>query len=206
MAKKGKPFYQEISDQERVFCEEYVLVPKAPDAAEKAGYCRSYGARLIKKRHIIQYISRLRTERSARVGKDADYVLSQLAMMLEADFRDLFNEDLTVKHPSEFPDNLAAVVASVEVEELWSGRGKDKKQIGEIKKIKFWDKTKLLDLIGKHVDVGAYRERKTIEHNHTHNLSDTERESRVATLLEKAQDRKDKGIKPEDEAEAKTVH
>ena len=56
---------------------------------------------------------------------------------------------------NEWPDAIAACVASVEVEELfeWEGEGDDRKKthIGYTKKVKFWDKNKSLDMIGRHL-------------------------------------------------------
>ena len=52
--------------------------------------------------------------------------------------------------------------ASVETDELYEGVGKEREQIGITRKVKLWEKTKSLELLGKNmrmfverVDIGA---------------------------------------------------
>ena len=42
---------------------------------------------------------------------------------------------------------------------MFEGRGDEKELVGILKKIKWPDKVKNLELIGKHVDVNAFKER-----------------------------------------------
>jgi phage terminase small subunit len=51
------------------------------------------------------------------------------------------------------------LVAGVEVEDLWEGRGESREHIGRLHKVKLSDRIKRLELIGKHIDVQAFKEK-----------------------------------------------
>lgn len=72
-----------ISNQERVFCEEYVVDFNATQAAKRAGYSRksaySIGSEKRKKPEIERYICYLMARRSLKTGITADRVLEELA-------------------------------------------------------------------------------------------------------------------------------
>lgn len=58
--------------------------------------------------------------------------------------KDLCHEDGRAKPMSEWPDAIAAAVSSIEIVEYFEGTGKEKEQVGWIKKFKLWDKDKQL--------------------------------------------------------------
>lgn len=66
-----------------------------------------------------------------------------------SDIRELFNDQGAVRPTSEWSDELTSAISSMEVNELWEGTGRDRRIIGEIKKIKLVDKIKPLELLGK---------------------------------------------------------
>lgn len=78
-------------------------------------------------------------------------ILKELRLIATSDIRQLFNSDGTVKPVADWPPELSRAIASIEVDELFEGSGRDKTQIGITKKIKFWDKLKALELIGKNL-------------------------------------------------------
>ncbi|SIT58834.1 Terminase (fragment) [Mesorhizobium prunaredense] len=47
---------------------------------------------------------------------------------------------------------------ALEVEALFDGHGKDRKQIGSVKKVKLSDRVRRLEAIGRHVSVAAFRD------------------------------------------------
>ena len=51
------------------------------------------------------------------------------------------------------------LVASVKTHELWEGTGKDRTQIGLVREVKLIERTKIKELLGKHTDVQAFKER-----------------------------------------------
>lgn len=72
--------------------------------------------------------------------------IRELRRIGTSDIRGLFNQSGGLRSPSEWPEEAALAVASIKVKELFDNLGE---QVGEMKEIKFWDKTKALELIGK---------------------------------------------------------
>ena len=62
------------------------------------------------------------------------------------------------------------LVAGIDVEELFEGRGKSREKIGRVRKIKLADRTRIKELLGKHVNVQAFKEK--VEHDATERLVD----------------------------------
>lgn len=94
-------------------------------------------------------------ERSKTVAEQAGLrtvdVLKELRKLVHADLRKLFREDGSVKDVSEWPDDVAAAVSSLEINELFEGQGKDRMQIGYTKKLKLWDKNAAVEKAMKHL-------------------------------------------------------
>lgn len=75
-------------------------------------------------------------------------VLRELRALGHSDLRKIFADDGTMLHPKQWPAEVAAAVAGLEIfEEISPGR--DGKLIGHTKKLKLWDKRAALELIGK---------------------------------------------------------
>lgn len=88
-------------------------------------------------------------------------ILDELKAIGTVDIRKAYDENGKLKSPHELPDELACVIASVEVEELFEGRGEEREQIGYLKKVKLWDKLRALELMGKNLKMFIDR------HEHT---------------------------------------
>jgi phage terminase small subunit len=65
--------------------------------------------------------------------------------------RKFFNADGTAKDITELDDDTAPSLAGIEVDEIWEGRGEDRKKVGETKKFKIADKGINLERLGKHL-------------------------------------------------------
>lgn len=98
-----------------------------------------------------QYLSALRD----REEWGEESILRELRSLAHSDIRQIFNECGGVKPVNEWPAIISSAVAAIDVIEIWAnvgeGRNKEKMQVGEVKKIKFWDKTKSLELLGKNL-------------------------------------------------------
>lgn len=146
---------EKLSDQQELFCKEYVKDLNATQAAIRAGYsaksARMQASRLITNDVITARISVLVDERMHRVQVDGDTILRELLHLATSDLRKLFDEKGVLLPPDQWPDDSAIAVSSVEVDELWEGYGAERIQVGVTKKVKFWDKPKSLELLGKHL-------------------------------------------------------
>lgn len=149
----------------RLFCEYYIGDDglNGALAARKAGYSpRSSGAtayRLMNEPTCLAYIAKLRKERSDRLKVDSDYVLQRLYDMDQMDIIDILNDDMSLKNLSEWPKIWRQALNGVEIADLFESEGDARKVMGVLKKIKWIDRLKNLELLGKHVDVGAFAER-----------------------------------------------
>ena len=85
-----------------------------------------------------------------------EQVINENVKIAFFDIRTMFDTNGNVKPVSDWDDNIGAAISSIEVEALYVGSGKDRVNIGETKKIKFWDKSAALDKLMKHL--GGYEE------------------------------------------------
>lgn len=130
-------------------------------------------------RAFTEACSRVAAER-AQVN--ADYILQSLHDMDQMDVLDILNEDGSIKSISEWPKVWRQAIAGFEVAEMYEGQGKDREQIGLLKKIKWVDKLKVKEMLGKHVKVNAFKEvvetKVTIEE-----MPDDALDRRIAALI-----------------------
>lgn len=126
------------------------------------------GSKLLSNPIIVGKIQTLMQKRSERIQIDSDEVLRELSRIGYSDLRELYNEDGTIKHPKDWPEELARAVASIEVEEIFEGHGENRTWTGYTKKIKFWPKDRALELMGKHKKLFTEK----VEHSGTLTLAD----------------------------------
>lgn len=154
----------EVTGKLRLFCNYYVADTKqnGEAAAIKAGYAERSAAqqasRFLARPEVQAYIATLIEQRCERTQIDADWVLERLAEIDAMELRDIFNDDFTLKPLNEWPLSWRKYINSFEVAELAAADGDPAKIARTLKKLKLPDKQKNLDQIGKHVDVGAWRE------------------------------------------------
>lgn len=144
-----------LTDRQRVFCEEYLVDLNGSAAARRAGYspkiARTMAQQNLDNPAVLEYLTRLMNERSQRTQITADRVISETARLAFSDLRKLFDENGALKPVQQWPDDMAAAVSAVEVDELFEGIGADRVQVGYTRKVKLWDKPKALEMVGKHL-------------------------------------------------------
>jgi phage terminase small subunit len=116
---------------------------------------------LLAKTLLRDEIARLKEERNQRLKVDADWILQRLREEAEADLADILNDDGTVKPLEDWPPIWrTGLITGIEIREIW-GRDKDgnRRQVGVTKKLKLSEKIKRVELIGRHTDVQAFKER-----------------------------------------------
>jgi phage terminase small subunit len=156
---------RELTLKQEKFCQEYL---KCGDAS--AAYRASYNAtnmkphsvnnkasELLARVDITARVNELKLERLERTKIDADYVLNRLVQIDEMDIIDILDEDGKPLPISKWPKTWRRTISGMDVQELMSGD-----TLAIIKKIKWPDKVKNLELIGKHIDVQAFKEQKEI--------------------------------------------
>jgi phage terminase small subunit len=145
-----------MTPKQQRFVEEYLVDLNATQAAIRAGYAPGSadveGCRLLGNAKVGDAIAALKRERSEKTGIDAAWLLKRLADEALADVNDLYTEDGRVKPVKDWPLIWRqGLVAGLEVETIGEG-------VGHLTKVKLSDRIKRLELIGKHIDVQAFRE------------------------------------------------
>jgi phage terminase small subunit len=94
--------------------------------------------------HIREYIEKLCSDTLAAAGITRTMIVKELGRIAFADPRKMLTELGGMKALTEIDDDTAAVIAGLDVEEIFSGRGEDREQISHVKKVKFWNKREAL--------------------------------------------------------------
>lgn len=89
--------------------------------------------------------------RAERVEVRADDVLRELLRFAMSDIRKAFDDRGRLLPVQDIPEDVARSISSIEVDQLFDGHGAERYQSGDTMKVKFWDKTKGLELLGKHL-------------------------------------------------------
>lgn len=147
------------------FAEEYVKDLNGTQAATRAGYSQrtanEQAARLLANVSVQQYVRKLLEERSQEVKIDAAYVLTRLGEIDQMDALDILADDGSVKPIADWPKIWRQMISGLDVMEI--AQGDEEARIAVVKKIKWPDKIRNLELIGRHVGVQAFKDR--VEHS-----------------------------------------
>jgi hypothetical protein len=92
-----------------------------------------------------------------------DLVVRELLDHLKIDITQAFKADGSFKALEDIPDCVRRYIASMEVEELYDGAGKDKIEIGVVRKLKFYDKMKAIELLAKHLKMLTDKTEHTVD-------------------------------------------
>ncbi|MCF9034418.1 terminase small subunit [Acinetobacter nectaris] len=149
-----------LTPKQQRFVDEYLIDLNATKAAIRAGYsektAHSIGAENLIKPEIQKAISDASQNRQQRTAIDADYVLRRLVEIDQMDVLDIMDDKHSLLPLSEWPKVWRQYISNVESIELSDGDG-------FVKKIKWPDKVKNLELLGKHIAVGAFKDK--VEHS-----------------------------------------
>ena len=152
-----------LTDKQRAFVAEYLKDLNATQAAIRAGYsaktARKIGNENLTKPDIAQASSEAKAERAERTKVDADWLLNRLAAEADADLADLYNEDGGLRPIHQWPEIWRkGLVAGIDVEQQYEFIDGEKEPCGVVVKVKLSDRVKRLELIGRHIDVQAFKD------------------------------------------------
>ncbi len=158
-----------LTAKQQRFVAEYLKDLNGTQAAIRAGYspktANEQAARLLANVSVRSSVDEAIAQRSARTEIDADWVLKRLAQDATADLADLYDEHGGLRPVKDWPMVWrTGLVAGVEtVQERLGVDAEGNPAFATVRKVKLLDRTKLVELIGKHVGVGAFKER--VEHS-----------------------------------------
>ena len=141
-----------------MFCREYIKDLNGTQAAIRAGYSKKTADRmayeLLKKPEIQAFVLQSKAERVEEVKIDANYVLKRLIEIDEMDVADILDDGGDFLPIRKWPKVWRTTLSGLDIAIINSG---DTETI--LKKIKWPDKVKNLELLGKHIGVGAFTEK-----------------------------------------------
>ena len=141
-----------LTPKQKLFTEEYLVDFNITQAAIRAGYAKSSNHYLSKfiasNAYFKQLLAERISERKQRLQLDQDRVVLEIARLAFNDPRRAFNQQGALLPIQDWPDDVAAAISSIKTLEV---KAADGTVIGETKEIKFWDKTKNLDLAARHL-------------------------------------------------------
>ncbi|EBG1471707.1 terminase small subunit [Salmonella enterica] len=162
--KRKSTQYKPLTAMQEAYAQEYTKCPEnQTQAAINAGFSPNTAAVkasvMMRDERIQKRIAELMEERNKRLRVSADYVLLRLVEIDQMDVIDILYDDMSIKPVSEWPKVWRQYLTGFDLADMFEGRGDEKELVGILKKIKWPDKVKNLELIGKHVDVNAFKER-----------------------------------------------
>jgi phage terminase small subunit len=132
-----------LTGKQQRFVDEYIKNPNATRAAINAGYsektARNVAAENLTKPHIKDAIVKANAKKIEESKIDANFVLTNAALLLE--------KCLGLK-----PIDKVVISEGMAIEQ-------------QVREFNAAGAGKALDLIGKHIDVGAFLEKKAVEHS-----------------------------------------
>lgn len=156
-----------MTPKQEAFVREYLIDLNATQAAIRAGYSAKTAGKIgqenLIKPDIATALQKALEERNNRTLINADYVLNRLVEIDKMDVLDIMGEDMSLKPVSQWPTVWRQYLSGFDVAEMFEGKGEEREMVGILKKIKWPDKVKNLELLGKHVGVQAFKDK--IEHS-----------------------------------------
>ena len=156
-----------LTAKQQRFVVEYLVDLNATQAAIRAGYAakgaKDQAYQLMQRPVIAAAIKEAMEARNQRTKVDADYVLNRLTEIDQMDLLDILDDDMSIKPLSKWPKVWRQSLSGFDIAEMFEGVGKERDLVGLMKKIKWPDKVKNLELLGKHVNVNAFREQVAVD-------------------------------------------
>ena len=161
--KRKSTQYKPLTAMMEAYCQSYIKTPEnQTQAAINAGFSPNTAAvkasNMMRDERIQKRIAELMEERNKRNRVSADYVLMRLVEIDQMDVLDILNDDGSLKPIREWPKIWRTTLSGFDLSSTIMNMNEDLIET-ILKKIKWRDKVKNLELIGKHVDVNAFKER-----------------------------------------------
>lgn len=154
--KQGK-----LTPLQAAFAAEYIVDFNGAQAATRAGSkakdIYAAASEFLTNPKVQAEIARLMAERSQRTKIDADWVLTRLAQEVEADLADIYSESGALLPVKDWPPIWRkGLVTGIKATEVRDSEGNATGDV--IMEVKLSPRIKQIELIGKHVDVQAFRD------------------------------------------------
>lgn len=149
-----------MTDAQKRFCDEYLIDLNATRAykvaypkCKKDETANAASSRMLRNVKVQEYISEKQKEIEKRTEVTQDMVIKELAKIAFLDIRKLYTENGQLKNVADIDSDTAGAISSLETLEEYEGYGDDREKIGDTQKVKLLDKTKALELLGRHLGI-----------------------------------------------------
>ena len=147
-----------MKPQHSKFIQEYIKtgLTDATAAYIAAGYsakgATACASRLLKNANIQAEIEKYMEAAKERAVVCAADVLIELKRIGTVDISKAYSPSGQLLPVHEMPEDIRRAIAGIETEELWefSEDSQKKERVGTVTKVKFWDKNKALENLGRH--------------------------------------------------------
>ncbi|MEP9157380.1 terminase small subunit [Enterobacter hormaechei] len=161
--KRKSTQYKPLTAMQEAYCQSYIKTPEnqshaAIDAGFSPNTASVKASVMMRDERIQKRIAELMEERNKRNRVSADYVLMRLVEIDQMDVLDILNDDGSLKPIRDWPKIWRTTLSGFDLSSTIMNMNEDSIET-ILKKIKWPDKVKNLELIGKHVDVNAFKER-----------------------------------------------
>lgn len=163
--KRKSTQYKPLTAKVEAYCQEYIKCPEnQTQAAINAGYSHKtagkFASQNMRDERVKKRIAELMEERNKRMRVSADYVLMRLVEIDQMDVIDILDDEGGLKPISQWPKVWRTSLSAMDINRIRMAGKDDEDDIeSTLQKIKWPDKVKNLELIGKHVDINAFKER-----------------------------------------------
>lgn len=153
-----------MTPKQAAFVREYLIDLNATQAAIRAGYsartANEKGSQLLAQVSIHSAIAEAKAARAEKLGIDAEWVLKRLHRDATADLSDLYDDSGNLRPIHQWPAVWrTGLVVGIETVQERDGEDADgKPQYATVRKVKLSERVKIVELIGRHVGVGAFKE------------------------------------------------
>ncbi|MCX9812327.1 terminase small subunit [Escherichia coli] len=188
--KRKSTQFKPLTAMQEAYCQSYIKTPEnQTQAAINAGFSPNTAAVkasvMMRDERIQKRIAELMEERNKRMRVSADYVLMRLVEIDQMDVIDILDDEGGLKPVSQWPKVWRTSLSAIDINRIrMAGKDGEDDIESTLQKVKWPDKVKNLELIGKHVDVNAFKERLDVNVNVT--IAD-----RIAAARKRLKERQD---------------
>lgn len=148
-----------LTDKRKAFTKEYLIDLNASKAAERAGYSKktayAIANKLLKDPDVKVEVQKAMDERAEKTGVTAEKILKRLDDIGDLDIGEAYDKNGKLLSIKDMPVHVRKSISSIKVFEEFEGFGKDRISVGEVREVKFWDKIKSNELLGRHLKLFA---------------------------------------------------
>jgi phage terminase small subunit len=123
------------------------------EAYEKAGFTANRGnaGRLNANEDVAKRIRELQEGAAKSAGVTIERVARGFFAIADVDIAKCYDKNGNLLPIHEIPKSVRRAIASIEVDEIYEGTGRERFVIGHTKKVKFWSKIDAWTALGRHV-------------------------------------------------------